>query len=620
MKGKIVAIVMGLGIAAAGTALPQGRMGAQTPGPDAPPAPSAHWDEALLSQPTYAVRMEHNVKVPMRDRVMLSADLYLPDAPGRHPALLWRTPYSNNTQPTVEQSKWFAARGYAVVVQDVRGKYDSDGQFYTFRDEANDGFDTDEWIGRQSWSNGRIGTIGGSYLGYTQIAQAMRRSKYLTAMASSVTTSDIYNNWIYVDGALFYGFAFPWGAISMDGRVGQFTQAYDWPAVYPHLPVATADTAASHVNTPYRDWVKHPTRDAYWKDISFEDQVHTVSVPWLVVDGWYDIFVRGALADHQKVVSRGATPEARSQKRIMIGPWAHGTGVRRLNPATPADPGIDFGPEAEIELRKVYLRWHDRWLKGIDNGVDRDPPVKIFVMGENRWRTEQEWPLARTRYTKYYLQSGGTANSARGDGTLSTALPTGAPTDRFTYDPANPVPSAGGNTCCSSVPSGPRDQRQVEERDDVLVFTTPALSEPLEATGPISATLHAASSATDTDWTVKLVDVHPDGYAQNIQDGIVRARYRAGVGTPGSLIEPGRVYAYIIDMWATSHVFLPGHRIRVEVSSSNFPRFDRNLNTGEDPATGTRMIRAEQTIYHSAQYPSHVVLPVIPRVAGAEVR
>ncbi len=571
-------------------------------------ADEPHWDEAKLSQPAYKVRMEHNVRVPMRDGVTLSADIYFPDAPGRFPTLLWRTPYSNNTQTAVDQSKFFAERGYVVVQQDVRGKYDSDGQFYHFRHEADDGFDTDEWIGKQKWSNGKIGGMGGSYVGYTQLTQGIRGSKHLTALAAAVTTTDIFNNWLYVDGALHYGFALPWGAIATDGRVAQLTTAYDWPNIYPHLPVATSDQTASHVNRAYRDWVSHPTRDAYWDGISFENQVTDIKVPLLVVEGWYDIFLRGALQDH--LALRG-----HPGKRLMIGPWAHGTGVRKNGPApaeNETDSRLDFGPAAEIDMRKVYLRWHDYWLKGIENGVATEAPVKIFVMGENRWRDEQEWPLARTRYTKYYISSGGNAASLRGDGALSTTPPSRAAQDTFTYDPALPVPTLGGNVCCSSVPYGPWDQTPAEERGDVLVYTTPPLTAAVEVTGPIVMKLFAATTAKDTDWTAKLVDVHPDGYSQNIQDGIVRARYREGAGNPGTLLEPGKVYEYGIDMWATSNIFFPGHRIRLEVSSSNFPRFDRNPNTGEEPGTATRMEKARQTIYHSAEYPSHVVLPVIP--------
>lgn len=580
-----------------------------------PPIQSSRfWDASKLSQPTYKVRTDFNVRIPMRDGVMLSVDIYYPDAPGKFPTLLYRTPYSNNSSGEVTQGKWYASRGYVVVKADVRGKYDSDGEAYTFRHEADDGYDTDEWIGKQPWSNGKIGLLGGSYLGYTEITQAIRGSKYLTSMAASVTTSDIYNNWVYIDGAFFYGFAFPWGGVSQDGHVGQTNNPDNWPGAYRNLPIISSDSAASHVNKPYRDWLRHPLRtDPYWKNISFEDEVHNIGIPYLTVDGWYDLFLRGAIDDHVKIKSKGRTEVARRGKRLILGPWSHETGVRFVNRPTPTDRGIDFGPDAELNPQLIYLRFHDYWLKGIDNGVEKDPPVTIFVMGENKWRDEQEWPLARTVYTKYYIQSGGRANSLNGDGVLTTSLPKGVPSDTFTYDPADPVPTAGGNTCCSSVPGGPFDQRKVEERSDVLVYTTPVLTEAIEVTGPLKMKLFAATSGKDTDWTVKLVDVHPDGYAQNIQDGIIRARYNGTIGKSARLLDPGKVYEYDIDMWATSNVFLPGHRIRVEVSSSNFPRFDRNLNTGEDPATGTRMERAKQTIYHSAQYPSHLILPIIPR-------
>ncbi|HVW68179.1 MAG TPA: CocE/NonD family hydrolase [Steroidobacteraceae bacterium] len=571
-------------------------------------------DPAKLSQPAYKVIVEHNVRIPMGDGITLSADIYRPGDAGRFPALLLRTPYSNNSPDEIQDSQWYAERGYVVVNEDVRGRYDSDGQFYTYRNEASDGYDTDEWIAKQPWSDGKIGTLGGSYLGYTQLTQGIRGSSHLASMATEVTSTDIYDGWAYVDGAFVLGFALPWGAGIIDGRTIQMG-TYDWPTIFRHLPLSTADAAAGHVNFPYRDWVQHARReDPYWEGISFERQAQHIGVPLLVVEGWYDIFLRGALRDHERITTAGATELARQNKRLVIGPWIHFKNhAPRIDSAPdPSDPGIDFGPDAAIDMRQVYLRWHDHWLKGIDNGVEREPPVSLFVMGVNRWRNEKEWPLARTRYTNYYLHSGGHANSAGGDGTLATTGPTGPATDTFTYDPASPVPTLGGNVCCSSVPNGPHDQRPVEARSDVLVYTTPALREPLEVTGPIRVKLFAASSAADTDWTAKLVDVHPDGYAQNLQDGIVRARYRRGKDQPAALLEPGRVYEYDIDLWATSNTFLPGHRLRVEIASSNFPRFDRNLNTGEDPATGTRLQLARQTIYHSAKYPSHIVLPVIP--------
>ena len=591
-------------------------LGLHAQAPALPPA--VHWDPTKLSPATYTVKREMNVKVPMRDGVQLSADIYRPDASARFPALLLRTPYSNNAQDEIRDSEWYAARGYVVVNQDVRGRYDSGGEFYAFRHEADDGVDTDTWIASQPWSDGRIGTLGGSYLGYTQLTQGVRGSPHLAAMATEVTSTDIYDGWVYVDGAFHLGFALPWGARTIDGHTSQ-SGPQDWPAFFKHLPLNTADEAAGHRTPHYRDWLAHPDRnDPYWTGVSFENEAARIGVPLLVVEGWYDIFLRAALRDHQIIRERGSTARARAGKRLIIGPWGHtkNSGSRYNDASLPVagfDRRIDFGPDAQVERNSIYLRWHDHWLKGIDNGVANEPPIKIFVMGENVWRYEHEWPLARTVYTKYFLQSDGRANTAAGNGTLLLKGPMGAPTDAFVYDPASPVPSFGGNVCCGPVPSGPRDQSRIEQREDILVYTTPMLTDSIEVTGPITMKLFAETSARDTDWTAKLVDVHPDGYAQNIQDGIIRARYRQGKGRPATLLEAGRVYEYDIDMWATSHVFLPGHRIRLEVSSSNFPRFDRNLNTGENPATGTRIEVARQTVHHSPQYPSHVVLPVIPR-------
>jgi uncharacterized protein len=574
----------------------------------------AHYDDAKLSPPMYKVRTEANVRVPMRDGVTLSTDILRPDAPGKFPAILIRTPYGKATAVSVPQAQWFAERGYAVLQQDVRGRWDSDGHFYAFRNEANDGYDADEWIGRQPWFNGKLGTMGGSYVGYTQWAQAVRGSSYLTAIAPTVTTPQIYANWFYIGGAFHYGFAFPWGGVSIDGHVAQYNTGNDWATMFFHLPIVTSTEAAYHRTEHYKDWVAHPTRDAYWDGISFDNDYEKIGVPALSVDGWYDIFMRGAITDDQQIRKRGKTLEARTGKRLMIGPWAHSSGGRVALTGNGAGPTpIDFGDDAVVDMQKVYLRWFDYWLKGVNNGVATEPPIKLFVMGDNYWRHENEWPLARTRYTNYYISSGGRANSQLGNGTLSLEAPADSRPDTFSYDPENPVPSMGGNVCCSMVPSGPWDQRPVERRDDVLIYTTEPVTQATEITGPISMTLYAATSAKDTDWTAKLVDLYPHGYALNIQSGIVRARYREGAGQPASPIQPGKPYEYNIDMWATSYVFQPGHRIRLEISSSDFPRFDRNLNTGEDSATGTSMEIAHQTVYHNRQYPSHLVLPVIPR-------
>jgi len=302
------------------------------------------------------------------------------------------------------------------------------------------------------------------------------------------------------------------------------------------------------------------------------------------------------------------TNEARVSQKLLVGPWAHL--FPYTSPTSTGTGDIDFGAEALIDLHEIQLRWFDHWLKGLDTGLLDEPPVKIFVMGENRWRDEREWPLARTRYTPYYLHSRGHANSDRGDGSLDPRRPGEETADHFIYDPDDPVPTRGGNTLILAM--GVRDQRPVEAREDVLVYTSEVVTEALEVTGPITVTLYAASSAPDTDFTAKLVNLRPDGYAQNLADGIIRARYRDSRTTPTPLTS-GEVSRFTIDLWATSHVFLPGHRIRLEIASANFPRFDRNLNTGEDQATGTRRQRARQTVFHDSRYPSHVMLPVIPR-------
>jgi uncharacterized protein len=585
----------------------------------AQPSSISLYDEATLSPPAFRnrIRMEHNVRIPMRDGVMLSADIYRPDAPGTFPVILVRTPYSNNSLGALNtghyQSIFYAERGYAVVQQDVRGRFDADGEFYPFRDEPDDGYDTDEWVGKQPWSSGKIGTMGQSYFGITQLLQAIRGSRYLTAMVPNVTTFDVYDNWMYTGGAFQFGFALPW-AVLIDARVNQELSPYDWGTAFKHLPVSTADEATARKIAFYRDWATHPLRDSYWNGISFEKDHDKVAVPSLGISGWYDIFLKGFLQDHIAITREGKTPAARSGKRMLIGPWVHGLNANPVG-------AVNFGVGAVTDLARVQLRWYDHWLKGVPNGVDTEPPIKIFVMGENYWRTEKEWPLARTSYVKYYLHSGGRANTLHGDGRLDAAAPAAETPDRFVYDPADPVPTLGGNNCCWThiVPMGPFDQRSAERRDDVLVYQTAPLTEPIEVTGPISAVLYAATSARDTDWTVKLVDVHPDGFAQNLQDGIVRARYRES-RMKAAPVEPERTYEYTVDLWATSNVFLPGHRIRVEVSSSNFPRFDRNLNTGEDTPTATRMTKANQTVYHDGQRPSHVVLPVVPRAAPSSAR
>jgi putative CocE/NonD family hydrolase len=350
--------------------------------------------------------------------------------------------------------------------------------------------------------------------------------------------------------------------------------------------------------------VAHPTYDDYWRVRGIDDRFDLVTVPALNIGGWYDIFSKATL-DHIAQVRRSSTNHAmRRNQFVVLGPWGHGVGGQKLG-------DLDFGPSAKLDLGKLQFDWFEYWLKGKNTGVQDWPSVRLFVMGENVWRNEHEWPLARTQFTPWYLHSSGKANTSAGDGSLSPASPDAEPADHFTYDSANPVPTQGGNNLVA-IPAGPFDQSAVEQRADVLVYTSAPLEKAVEVTGPVRVLLHATSSARDTDFTAKLVDVHPDGKAYNLCDGIIRARCRESLTAP-TLIEPGKAYRYEIDLWVTSNLFKPGHRLRVEIASSNFPRFDRNPNTGHDFGADAELAKAEQTILHDREHPSHILLPTIPR-------
>ncbi len=573
---------------------------------------------AMVSHPVHKIKMRCNVMVPMRDGVRLSTDIYMPDALGPFPVILIRTPYNNNREPDVQDAVYFATRGYAVLIQDVRGRGDSEGEWMPFAHEAQDGYDAQEWAGKQPWCTGKVGTSGGSYVGLTQWLPAPLRNPHLAAMAPRVGFSNLYHNWVYTGGAFQLGFNLRWGAIQMHTRTNR-TQ-YLWlpeevhlSRLFWHLPLITGDEAAGRPNEFYKEWIRHPSYDAYWERLgNIEARYAEIDVPAYGFGGWYDVFLQSTLNNFKGVANQGYSEKARRSQKVLIGPWIHSLGERGTCSKT---GDIDFGPESTIDLRGEELRWFDFWLKGMDNGILDEPRVKVFVMGANRWREADTWPIPGTRYTRYYLHSRGKANSLHGDGGLGTALPISEPPDSYIYDPTNPVPTLGGSTCCGEdvtpVTMGPRDQRPAEERPDVLVYTTPPLEADLEVTGPVSVTLYAASDAPDTDFTAKLVDVFPDGHAMNVAQGIIRARYRDSWEQP-TLLEPSRVYEYSIDLWSTSNCFLRGHQIRVEISSSNFPQFDRNPNTGNPFGLDTEVRTATQRVYHDADHPSHILLPIVP--------
>jgi putative CocE/NonD family hydrolase len=562
----------------------------------------------------YEVTIEH-ASAKMRDGVTLRADIYRPKADGQFPVLLQRTPYNKSGE--VAFGLKAAASGYVVIVQDVRGRYTSEGDFYTFRHESNDGYDTVEWAAALPYSNGKVGMWGGSYVGATQMLTAIAHPPHLSGICPVVTASNYHENWTYQGGAFEQWFNQSWTSAlaqdTFDRSVVKNTNALGgvWKLPLASYPLFNfSDPSAAPATTsslaPYfLDWLAHPTYDDYWKQISIEEHFGDINVPVLSVVAWYDIFQGGSLRNYVGIKAHGGDA-ARKGQHLFVTIGGHAGGGRKIG-------DVDFGAAAaEFEENEVTLKWYDYLFKGVQNEF-AGKPVKIFVMGANQWREEDDWPLARAQSTKYFLHSVKGAASLRGDGILSTVAPRSEAADHYLYDPANPVPTVGGPLCCDSIhlPPGPRDQRAVEARDDVLIYTTPAFAQDTEVTGPVSLELFAKSSAVDTDFTAKLVDVGPDGFAQNLTEGIIRGRYRDS-REKASLLNPGQIYKFNIDLWSTSNVFLKGHMLRLEISSSNFPRFDRNLNTGEDPAFARSFVSATNTIYHDGEHPSALILPVVP--------
>jgi uncharacterized protein len=569
--------------------------------------------------------IEKDLPIPMRDGTVLRADLYRPDTPQRLPVLLNRTPYGKSG-PMLRQMMdpvRAALNDYNVLVQDCRGRYRSEGKWTCFTCEPPDGYDTIEWAALQPWSDGRVGTWGSSYTGVTQWLAAGAAPPSLKAMAPSLTASNYHENWTYQGGAFCLGFNLSWtmaalapdrlmkerannpdASIELGKVIGGIDEMRNWLDIIAlkHLPMF-------RIGAPYFfDWLDHPAYDAYWRSIDIEAHHDRITVPAFNIGGWYDIFLGGTLRNFTGMQSSGATADARGGQQLLMGPWAHG--LPRANMAGEADFGYRSAP-LSIDQDRMVLNFFDRWLKGIQRAPQA--AVQLFVMGPNRWREEKEWPLARTQWQRLYLHSRGRANGAGGDGALSTQAPGEEPPDSFVYNPLNPTPTRGGGLCCypAVVPGGAFDQRNIEGRPDVLVYSTEPLREDLEVTGPIMLTLYAASSAPDTDFTAKLVDVEPDGYARNLTDGIIRARYRESRSDP-ALLKPGQVYEYEIDLGATCNVFQAGHRLRLEISSSNFPRFDRNPNTGHELFADAETNPALQSVMHNAGYASFLTIPVIP--------
>jgi putative CocE/NonD family hydrolase len=560
------------------------------------------------------IKIIRHVKIPMSDGVNLFADIYLPAAAGKYPTLITRTCYGVQRDAVHEAMVKFAQHGYAVVNADVRGRYESEGVWEPFRTEAKDGYETIEWAAKQPFSNGRVATQGGSYLGHNQWAAASQAPPHLVAILPGLASTNIYGNWLTMGGAFRLSFNYGWGVVRMPNRImlPQYwhTEKYmpeemKYENILMHLPLKDGDLQnAGYPVQHYRDWLKHESYDDYWKQISDEERFDKIKVPAFTYGGWFDIFLMGTVNGYVGIRNHGGTPEARKGTRMIIGPWGHGS--------SQSYGGVDFTPAAHLDMFEEQLKFYDFHLKGVKNGLDEQKPVKIFYMGANEWREESDWPIPGTTYRHLYLNSNGSANSVRGDGTLGAEQPSESKKDTYRYDPDQPVPTTGGNNCCGTpTPAGPVDQRPIELRQDMLVYTGDFLKEPVTIAGPVKMVLSAATDGTDTDWMIKLVDVHPNGYAMPVSEGILRARFREGTDKI-RLLKPGEVYQYQIELTPTANVFLPGHRIRVDITSSNFPQFDRNPNTGEPLGESKNVRVAQQTVYHDKNHASYIILPIAP--------
>ena len=562
--------------------------------------------------PAAIQKTKEDVLIAMRDGVELAADIYLPAGSGAFPTLLTITPYGKNA--TARTAATYVALGYAVVAVDSRGLRSSHGKWEPYVHEAKDGFDVQTWVAKQPWCNGKIGMFGTSYPAYTQVAPAQYRNPNVLALAPVSAQSDNFGSVWSSDGMLHLAFSPVW-AMQQEAIATKQPAAtnIDWTKVVWTTPLRKIPEMTGVRSQFLADVIAHGTHDAFWQAMSIRDKYPEMDVPALHVTGWYDDLSSETQTNFIGMSTKSKTPRARQWQHLIIGPWGHG--VPRIADSGFVFGDVDFGHDVKIDFQNIQTRWFDYLLKGDQNGVDKEAPVKIFVMGANRWRDEKEWPLARAKATPYYLHSNGFANTRFGDGTLTTAAPANEPADHYRYDPRNPVPTYGGHGCCdySFAAMGPLDQRVNESRSDVLVYSTPVLTEDVEVSGIPELKLDFSTDVTDTDFFVTLSDVYPDGKAINVGEGQMRTRFRESLENP-SLLTPNKEYTATVKLWGTSNLFKKGHRIRLHITSSNFPRYSRNLNSGKSLAEEADAdIRvATQTVNHSGVHASAIILPIVP--------
>jgi uncharacterized protein len=573
------------------------------------------------SLPGYsAITVETDVPAQMQDGTVLYADIYRPSSGGPFPVILMRSPYDKRQAQCgsgYRHPAWYAQHGYMVVVQDVRGRYRSGGDFYPFANEANDGFDTVEWASSLPHANGRVGMYGFSYVGCTQVQAALKRPEGLRTICPGFTASQYYEHWAYNGGAFALAFNSSWAmALAEEGAIrrrdGELIRRLiegvsTAPSWYPYLPMNEHPLLAStDLGDFYFDWMAHPSYDDYWRRWSVDEDYSRIEVPALHIGGWYDIFIGGTVRNFTGLRHHAGSDAARAGQKLLVGPWHHTYWSRVVGT-------LDFGPEAANRIDDMQLRWFDQFLRDQQTGV-LDSPVSVFLMGANHWEDFSTWPPEGVVYRSYFLHSEGDAHTVSGNGRLDIEPPGSEPPDVFGYNPLAPVPSFGGRSCCdpSITPMGPYPQVDVEMLGSVQVYTTRPLERDLTVIGPVTCTLFAATSATDTDFTAKLCDVSPGGLSINIANGIIRARFRESLSDPKP-VTPGEVYEYTIELGPTAHVFRAGHSIRLQVSSCDFPHWDRNLNTGGTLGTEgpEAAVVATQVVLHDGAHASHLSLPVM---------
>jgi uncharacterized protein len=586
--------------------------------------------DPLISRPTEEVIVERGVGVPMRDGIKLATEIYRPKAAGKYPLILIRTPYKKEIQQL--DAMYYARRGYAVAAQDVRGRFASPGEWEPFVHEPDDGYDAIEWLAARPWSSGKVGMIGGSYVGWVQWWAASRQPPHLTTIIPNVSPPDPFYNFPYDHGVLFQWAALWWADVlatnataDLSGAAAQKTFDRDYGQLLRPLPLIDADKSVFGKENPvWRKWLAHPTDDDYWAKVRFHDKLADVKIPVFHQSGWFDGDGIGSKLNYLAMVRHG-----HPNQKLVLGPWGHTDKATRstgqdFGPKALRSPREhDFGPEAVPDLPRAYLRWFDRWLKGVENGIDKEPLVSLFVMNSNTWARGPTYPLPETKFEKWYVTSGGKANTSKGDGKLTRDPPADGPPDKYTYDPGDPTPDpqyfdAPKDKDGKPLPEAEERKRHLAyhaeltaTRKDILVYTTEPFQESYTFAGPLSADLYAGSSAKDTDWHVRLAEVNDKGELFLLAAGKVRARFRNSMSKP-ELLEPDKVYEYQIDLWQTGITVKAGSRLRVEIASAAYPLFSRNLNTGGHSETETEFVSAKQTIYHDREHPSHVLLPALP--------